>query len=316
MGNLNQGVDLVYLWVDGNDPDWIRKKKEVIGKAAYDQSEINCRGRYLDNEELKYSLRSVEKHIPWIRKIFIVTDDQTPGWLNTSHQGIRIIDHQEILPEEAVPCFNSMVIEHYIYRISGLSEQFLYANDDMFLNADLKSGFFFATDGFPIIRLKKKPLGKWHMRFKHLVGKEIGQYRHTVEKAALLVEKQFGSYYSGVPHHNIDAYKKTDYRHAVEKIFHQEVLECRLNKLRTFDDLYRSAFDLYALAMGHAHLSYVNKETSLRMLLYEGNFEERLKKYNPKLFCMNDGQKATEENREEAKRFLEHCFPEKSSFEL
>ena len=69
-------IDLVYLWVNGNDPKWIAKRNACIGKPTDKQE--NCAGRYADSGELKYSLRSVEKYAPWIRKIFIVTDQSFP----------------------------------------------------------------------------------------------------------------------------------------------------------------------------------------------------------------------------------------------
>ena len=67
-------IDLVYLWVDGSDPRWLEKKIRFTG-AVSDNSEVNNKGRYMNNDELRYSLRSVERYLPWIRKIFIVTDD-------------------------------------------------------------------------------------------------------------------------------------------------------------------------------------------------------------------------------------------------
>ena len=91
----------------------------------------------------KYSLRSVEMYAPWIRKIFIVTDNQVPKWLDTSNPKIRIVDHKEILPEVSLPCFNSRLIEHFLYKIPGLSEHFLYANDDMFINRPVTPATFF-----------------------------------------------------------------------------------------------------------------------------------------------------------------------------
>ena len=116
-------IDLVYLWVNGNDPKWIAKRNACIGKPTDKQE--NCAGRYADSGELKYSLRSVEKYAPWIRKIFIVTDDQVPEWLDTNNPKVRVVDHKEILPKESLPCFNSTLIEHYLDKISGLSEHFL-----------------------------------------------------------------------------------------------------------------------------------------------------------------------------------------------
>ena len=141
-------IDLVYLWVDGNDPQWKAKHNACIGRTE-EQSAVNCDGRYADNDELKYSLRSAEKYAPWIHRIFIVTDNQIPIWLNTSNEKIRIVDHQDIMPKVCLPCFNSALIEHFLYKIPGLSEHFLYGNDDMFFNKPVTPSDFFASDGFP-----------------------------------------------------------------------------------------------------------------------------------------------------------------------
>lgn len=152
-------IDLVYLWVNGNDLKWIAKRNACIGEPS--KAEENCKERYVDNDELKFSLRSVEKYAPWIRKIFIVTDSQTPEWLETSHPKIQIVDHTEILPTECLPCFNSVVIEHHLHRIPGLSEHFLYANDDMYINKPVTPETFFAKDLLPKIRLNRRPFRKW-----------------------------------------------------------------------------------------------------------------------------------------------------------
>lgn len=140
-------IDLVYLWVAGSDPVWQAKK------AAYEQDDLlklpETTGvcRFNDNGELRYSLRSVERFVPWIRRIFIVTDNQIPAWLDTSNPRVRIVDHREIMPEEVLPVFNSNALELYLCRIPGLSEHFLYANDDMFFGAPLTPGFFFDKEG-------------------------------------------------------------------------------------------------------------------------------------------------------------------------
>ena len=70
MGNFESDIDLVYLWVDGSDPKWQAKRNAFIGETV-EGSSTNCKGRYANNDELKYSLRSVEMYAPWIRKIFI-----------------------------------------------------------------------------------------------------------------------------------------------------------------------------------------------------------------------------------------------------
>lgn len=307
-------IDLVYLWVDGDDPKWLEKKRQFTGKVA-DYSEGNNKGRYVNNGELKYSLRSVEKYVPWIRRIYIVTDNQYPGWLQRDHPKIRIIDHTEILPEEALPCFNSSVIEYFIYKIPGLSEHFLLANDDMFFNKTLSPDYFFDKEGIPFVRLKRKFLGRWHYPLKRFLLGRQGQYISKVLDGASFVEKKFGTYYSGIPHHNVDAYVKSDYRYAVEHVFEEQVGRSLSSRTRMYGDQHRSAFSYYALAVGRGHMKYVGNKESNRLSLYRDNLENRLDKYHPDLFCLNDNQRARDKDRKKVKPFLERVFPGKSSFE-
>ncbi len=307
-------IDLVYLWVDGDDPVWLKKKERFTGKQV-DFSEANNRGRYVDNDELKYSLRSAEKYVPWIRRIYIVTDNQCPEWLRGDNPRIRIVDHKEILPEEALPCFNSSVIEYFLYKIPGLAEHFLFANDDMFFNKALSPDYFFDGNGLPIVRLKKKLLGKWHYPLKKVVRGQLGQYTSMVVEGASLVEQKYGRYYSGVPHHNVDAYVKSDYRRAVEEVFDVQVKQSLSSRIRTYGDMHRSAFSYYSLAIGRGHLKYVGRRESSRILVHKQNYAARLHEYQPDLFCLNDSQRSKESDRKEIKPFLEERFPEKSSFE-
>lgn len=314
MSLTNNKIDLVYLWVDGNDPLWLAKKGAVTGKA-FDNSESNCKGRFISNDELKYSLRSVEKHAPWVNNIYIVTDEQTPSWLNINHPKVTIIDHKDILPDAARPCFNASVIELFLYKIPGLSEHFLFSNDDMFFNKNLSPEYFFTPDGYPVIRLKRKIFGKLHNIFKERIGKGPGQYRRMLIDAANMIESKYGKYYSGIPHHNIDSYNKTDYKMAVEDIFREQVAKTIPNHTRTVGDLNRAAFLLYSLAINHGKQQYVTKKQSARILPYKHNMKRYLRKHDPDLFCLNDNQRVTDTHRAMIAPFLESIFPVKSSFE-
>jgi hypothetical protein len=313
MSGKNIEIDLVYLWVDGSDPAW-KKKKQAFTNAPIDNTELNTVGRYANSDELKYSLRSVEKHAPWIRNIFIVTDNQRPEWLNVDHPRIRVIDHTTIIPPEALPTFNSSVIEYFIYKIPGLSEYFLYANDDMFFNADLGPDFFFAKDGYPIVGLKRKLFGKWHHKLKAMIT-DVGHYRKMLIDSMDLAEKKFGKFYSGVPHHNIDSFRKSDYQRAIEDVFSEQVKKSQGNRTRTYGDFHRSAIAYYTLAIGHGHLQYVGRNMASRILIYKQNFQEYINKYQPLLFCLNDNQHVTDSHRQKIGPFLESLFPKKSAFE-
>ncbi|MER5732351.1 stealth family protein [Streptomyces sp. NPDC002138] len=139
-------VDVVYTWVDGNDPDWQRRRREQ-GGAGYHAESANP-ARYISRDELRYSLRSLEQHAPWARRIFLVTDRQRPRWLDDAHPRITVVDHREIFDDPAaLPTFNSHAIESRLHHIEGLAEHFLYFNDDMFLGRPVTARDFFLSNG-------------------------------------------------------------------------------------------------------------------------------------------------------------------------
>lgn len=307
-------IDLVYLWVNGNDPQWLAKRNACIGKTE-EKSAVNCDGRYADNDELKYSLRSIEKYAPWLRRIFIVTDNQVPVWLDTSNAKVRIVDHKEIMPDVCLPCFNSAVIEHFLYRIPGLAEHFIYANDDMFINKPVTPETFFGKDGLPIVRFNRRPFRKWTLLFKEKVqGKRLSNYVQTIRNSAELVEKKYGKYYGGKTHHNIDAYLRSDYEHAA-KVFEDEIRTTLPNHVRSENDIQRNIYSYVALAEKRAHLHYVTQRTSFRLHIQNESHYGKLERYNPILFCMNDSQYAKDCDRKRAAAFLDKRFPEKSQYE-
>jgi len=128
-------IDLVYTWVDGSDINIIKKKK--IHNNSIDE-EV----RHFNIDELKYSLRSVDKYLKWINNIYIVVDDDQilPNWLNTNT--VKIIRHRDIFNKKDLPTFNSHSIESNIYKIKGLSEYYLYMNDDLFLTNKIHKSMF------------------------------------------------------------------------------------------------------------------------------------------------------------------------------
>lgn len=311
---MNTDIDLVYLWVNGNDPAWQAKRNACIG-IPKEKSGVNCAGRYADNDELKYSLRSIGKYAPWIHRIFIVTDNQAPAWLDRSHPKIKIVDHRDIMPPVCLPCFNSALIEHFLYKIPDLSEHFIYANDDMFINRPVSPATFFGTDGLPIIRLNRRPFRRWTLLFKEKVlGKSLSNYNITIRNSAELVQKKYGIYFNGKTHHNIDAYLKSSYQHT-HNIFRKEIEATYANHVRSANDIQRNIYSYVALAEKQGHLHYVTQKTSFRLHIdNEGNYG-KLERYNPLLFCMNDSEYADDRDRQKAAAFLEKRFPEKSEFE-
>ena len=315
-------VDLVYLWVDGSDKEWLAKKELYLknsGKILGNEAVAECRAK--DNDELKISLRCVEKYMPWINKIFIVTDNQIPKWLDTTNPKIQVVFHKDFMPEEILPTFNSASIEMYLHKIPNLSEHFIYANDDMFINQKLTPDFFFTKEGMPVIRMQKSIC-------KKLAEKSV--YSYTILKMQELIKQEYGIFYDLEPHHNLDTYTKSICSGCENKFEY-----VTNNKFREKNDTQRSLISFYALATGQAKLKVIprtdfhlpfgttlfNKLTgrygvdSKYLGIEKSDLEKRFYYVNPKLFCFNDNDRAAESDRINAKRFLRKLMPEKSSFE-
>lgn len=314
--NNAYNIDLVYLWVDGNDPKWKDKHDAFTGKVSV-KAETNCVGRYISNDELKYSLRSIELYAPWIRKIFLITDSQIPTWLDSENSKICIIDHQDILPAESLPCFNSALIEKFFHKIPDLSEHFIYANDDMFLNRPAVPEDFFTPEGLPIVRLKRKIFRKlqWFWR-ERIRQKPLKNYSASIKRASAMIEKLYGIYYTGMPHHNIDAYRKSFCQYVAENVLKKEFRSNWQNHLRSDNDVQRIVYSYIALAEKKAKLRYVSETESMIVRVHKEKDYDKLEKKKPLFFCMNDSEYVKDYQRVTLRKMLDKLFPNKSSFEL
>ncbi|MFI5617919.1 stealth family protein [Streptomyces sp. NPDC051567] len=139
-------VDAVYTWVDGADPRWRARRAQVLDEPYHEQAANEA--RYLSRDELRYSLRSLHLYAPWVRHVHLVTDGQRPDWLAESHPALTVVDHRDVFTDPAaLPTFNSHAIESRLHHIDGLSEHFLYFNDDFFLGSPLTPQDFFLANG-------------------------------------------------------------------------------------------------------------------------------------------------------------------------
>jgi glycosyltransferase involved in cell wall biosynthesis len=137
-------IDVVYTWVDGDDPEWSAARAAREGADA--RKEAAGQARFRNRDELRYSLRSLHLFAPWVRQIHLVTAGQRPSWLADDPR-ISLVDHRDILPSDALPTFNSQAIETSLHRIPGLAEHFVYVNDDVFLGRPTRPELFFSPGG-------------------------------------------------------------------------------------------------------------------------------------------------------------------------
>jgi Stealth protein CR2, conserved region 2/Stealth protein CR3, conserved region 3/Stealth protein CR4, conserved region 4/Stealth protein CR1, conserved region 1 len=143
-------IDAVFTWVDGSDLDWAAHKHEALAGAGAGDLHATAanESRFTSRDELRYALRSVVAHAPWLRKIFLVTADQVPPWLDLGHPGVTVVRHHEIFADAGMlPTFNSHAIESRLHHIPDLAEHFIYFNDDMFLGRPVLPRQFFHANG-------------------------------------------------------------------------------------------------------------------------------------------------------------------------
>ncbi|MGW5475250.1 stealth conserved region 3 domain-containing protein [Streptomyces sp. NPDC004008] len=148
-GDVTFPVDAVYTWVDGADMAWLERKNAVLAAMGLrTEDAATSAARFRDRDELRYSLRSIDMYAPWIRNIYLVTDQQVPHWLDLGHPRVRVVDHAEIFRDRGVlPTYNSHAIESQLHHIEGLAEHFLYFNDDVFIGRTVRPDMFFLGNG-------------------------------------------------------------------------------------------------------------------------------------------------------------------------
>ncbi len=146
-------VDVVYTWVDPADPEWRRAHAAHSGAGGTSLTSADNAERFIDRDELRYSLRSVWMYAPFVRHIHLVTADQVPAWLDTSDERISVVSHRDVFPDPSVlPTFNSQAIEANLHRVPGVAEHFLYFNDDVFLGREVTVDDFFTRAGLSKVR--------------------------------------------------------------------------------------------------------------------------------------------------------------------
>jgi hypothetical protein len=98
---------------------------------------------FRDYGMLRFAVRSIEQFAPWVRRIALFTNGQTPTWYNVSAPRTRLYTHDEVFLDQAnLPTFNSNAIEAHLRLLPGLSECFLYMNDDFYLGRPTPKSYF------------------------------------------------------------------------------------------------------------------------------------------------------------------------------
>ena len=343
---MEEPIDAVYLWVDGDDAAH-RKQREAFqsqGMSSSD-SEDSRPLRFRNNDGLRYSLRSIQQHAPWIRTIYLVTDGQTPSWLAAEHPRLRLVSHRDIFPNPSVlPCFNSCAIEWCLHRIPDLSDRFLYFNDDVFLGRDCGPCDFIEPDGRQILRFEPVAVKEWFAE-SHATDRA---YFNTLKRldalwAPRITRSTRQAYelpslmgrirhrippYRRLPAHSPQLYDRAVLSH-LEALLAKDVERTRLHRFRNEKDLVlRLAYFYHQIESGLAPrlplarcVDWVGADYALVMLTDDPHQSagqmDALRRLRPRIFCINDDRSecGCGSGSFPARPVLETLFPCPSEFE-
>ncbi|MDE7403443.1 MAG: Stealth CR1 domain-containing protein [Muribaculaceae bacterium] len=201
MESKSEAIDAVIAWVDGNDPKLNAKRAQYIQSKITVREDVGGTARFSNIGEIYWCVASINKFAPWFRKIYIITDGQDPKidehlpkGSDINHIPVEIVDHKVIFKdyEEYLPVFNSLAIETMMWRIPGLSEKFIYFNDDFLLANPVTPSDFFTPDGLPIARgYRHSTFTAWFLREMNYIsklGKSKVKFRDTMVQAATTVK--------------------------------------------------------------------------------------------------------------------------------
>lgn len=134
-------IDFVVTWLDSSDVKWQEDYKKY--KEEYSRMTDTSTARFRDWNLFRYWFRAVEKYAPWVNKVFLVTNGKFPDWINKNCPKLVLVKHSDYIPSDFLPTFNSHTIEFFMHRIKGLSEHFVYFNDDCYLNNFVTPDYYF-----------------------------------------------------------------------------------------------------------------------------------------------------------------------------
>lgn len=242
-------MDMVFTYVNGADPAHVAKRNAIGAVSGHRmQSPASAHDIwYNDVGEIVFSVRSVLKNMPWIGTIFIVTDEQVPPvdreLLDSGR--VQVIDHREIIPAEFRPAFASTIIESFLHRIPGLSEIYLYNNDDFMHGSPIVPDEFryMLPDGSQRLRLRTAPailrhlirtLSDWSPR----ALPRANPYTAGISNAGSLLHHRCGLPWSSIvsPRHVTQTYRISTAKR-IETVLAAELQAARERHIRSHGQL-------------------------------------------------------------------------------
>lgn len=298
-------IDAVYTWVNHQDLDWQNYWQSEFPEEPFDPD------RYTDNNELKYSLRSLNKYAPWLHKIYVVTNCKKPNWLNNNDKVIWV-SHEEIFPDKkSLPTFSSHSIETCLHHIPGLSEMFIYFNDDVILGQPCLPSDFFDESGRSISYLE--PYGMVDSIEKDDLTPD---YLVAAKNSQELLRSIYPHYIARRLHKHVPFSLNCSTLKKIENTFFPEINKTRNSKRR-------SEYDINLTSFLYHHYSLVNglsiQSDTPSMIVRPRNINALISKdtFKYKLLCFNDGNGSAQDDtyKKQTQKFFDLRLSEKAEWE-
>lgn len=333
----NSPIDFVVTWVNGNDPNWQKERREYFGDKEYNKNG-NGTCRYRDWSSFRYWFRAVEKYAPWVHNVYLVTWGHIPDWLNKECPKLKVVKHTDYIPTEFLPTYNSIPIELNLFRILDLSERFVYFNDDMFLSRPVSEYDFFENGkpkhsaiAYPLInRDNEIPTNILFNTYGALNKKN-----NICESIRKYPDKWFSHAYKSAIKYNINAFLENGLpglyfthmgiplcKSTMESTWMKYEKECSYSsncRLRDINQIMHQIFSGEDMINGNFEPSACDWGTCIKIDDID-MIDTAYRNGTKKMICLFDNDSMDEKEIEETNKKLidvfEKHFPEKSMFEI
>lgn len=298
-------IDFVFPWVNPHDPEWQKSYKFFSGNDTHFEENP----RFRENPMLRYVFRSVADFAPWIDRVVLIVSSKSQllSWMNTDT--IKVIEHKDFIPERFLPVFNSTAIEMFLARLPGLSENFIYSNDDCYFLKPTTKNDFFEKDMTPKF-------------FYSIKDEVISEFQISIKRAYDTVRSVNDTFvdkrqYIRPSHHMRSLNRKT--LTDVYRIFHNDmnasVTRFRDNKKNINQYIYWD----YAVLTGRcskfeknngAYISIKDQLTCTQLNMLYKNPGRRTS------ICINDNELTNSDCYDSLVELMDTIFPKKSRFEV
>ena len=301
---MNQDkVDVVIPFVNCNDTNWMQDYTQTLKCFSIPKE------RFRSWNTLKYWFRGIAKYAPYVNNIVLILarESQIPDWLDTSK--VRIVYHRDFMPQQCLPTFSSSAIESFLYNIEGLSEKFIYFNDNMFLiNPTTLEDFF--LNGVPRMQFIFRDKYNHHSIFRVQCRNSLDMITDALHLERYPKEKLFLS------NHSVATLLKSTLD-SVKELCEDKILRT-VTPTRSPCNVHKHIYEYYQFYTDNYTSDYSLQFSYLEMSDNLDEMKRMVLDENLQLICLNDSDKIKDykKTRAELLRIFELKFPDKCKYEI